>query len=322
MRSQAVTEPRGEQAPHHTELASGAADHTPEVLPAVPDTPTPNPGCHVCSSPTGDDGNLCRTHTDELARELATLLPHWELRHGHRDHVPGLVEELEVTRTRQARITAERHGGRSAERPLPWNEHAAAVASNLNTTVNAWALDVSRIGEDERDPLAEHHYSDTAAVAGWLIRNLRTLRHHPEAGQAYDELLDTIREARRSVDRPLERIFAGPCGEPLDGTVEECREDLYAAPGRLTAICRACGARHDMAQRREWMLAALEDQVAYSGLLAGLITSLGVPIGSSTIRRWASAAGGNRIHAVSVDAKRRPLYRIGDVLDVVLKRAA
>ena len=41
--------------------------------------------------------------------------------------------------------------------------------------------------------------------------------------------------------------------------------------------------------------------------------------GSSTIRRYASAG---RIKAISVDAKKRPLYRIGDVLDVFLKRAA
>jgi hypothetical protein len=271
----------------------------------VPDTPTnPDTGCGVCSSPTGDQGRLCRTHTDDLARDLHT--------------VPDLVQELEVTRTRQARITAEKHGGRSAERPLPWNEHAAACASDLNTTINAWALDTSRLGEDERDQLAEHHYSDTAAVAAWLTRNLSTLRQHEEAGQAHDELTNAIREARRAVDRPLERVFAGPCGEPTEDG-QECREDLYAGPGKATATCKACGAHHDMAERREWMLSCIEDQVAYSGLLAGLVSNLGVQIGSSTIRRYASAG---RIKVISVDAKRRPLYRIGDVLDVFLKRAA
>jgi hypothetical protein len=270
----------------------------------VPDTPTTNTGCQVCSAPTGDAGQLCRTHTDDLTRDLQT--------------VPDLVQELEITRTRQARITAEKHGGRSAERPLPWNEHAAACASDLNTTLNAWALDTSRLAEDERDHLDEHHYTDTTAIAAWLTRNLPTLRQHQEAGQAFDELTHAIREARRAVDRPLERIFAGQClEEHEDGWV--CREDLYAAPGKTTATCKVCGARHDMAKRREWMLACIEDQVAYSGLLAGLVSNLGVQIGSSTIRRYASAG---RIKVISVDAKRRPLYRIGDVLDVFLKRAA
>ena len=272
----------------------------------MPDTPTiHDSGCQVCSAPTGDDARLCRTHTDDLSRDLAS--------------VPDLVSELEVTRTRQARVTAEKHGGRSAERPLPWNEHASAKAFELNATLNAWALDVSKLGEDERDRLAEHHHTDTIAVAAWLGRNLATLRQHPEAGTAHDEITNAIREARRAVDRPQERLFAGPCNEPDEDTGEHCREDLYAAPGKTTATCKVCGTHHDMAQRREWMLSVIEDQVAYSGLLAGLVSNLGVQIGSSTIRRYAAAG---RIKAISVDAKRRPLYRIGDVLDVFLKRAA
>lgn len=264
----------------------------------------PTDGCQVCTAPTGDAGRLCRTHTDDLARELRS--------------VRNLAADLEVTISRQDRIAPERHGGRSAEKPMPFNAHASEKATVLNATTNAWALDVSRLGEDERDPLAEHHYSDTAAVAAWLARNLSTLRQHPEAGQAYDEVTHAIREARQAVDRPRELVFAGQCLEEYDDG-QVCREDLYAARGKTTATCRVCGARHDMQLRREWMLGSIEDQVAYSGLLAGLVSNLGVQIGSSTIRRYASAG---RIHAISVDAKRRPLYRIGDVLDVFLKRAA
>jgi hypothetical protein len=273
-------------------------------VPDTPDTSQVVEGCAICSSPTGDSGRLCRTHTDQLATELAT--------------VPDLVDDLQITRTRQDRVTAEKHGGRSATKPLPWNEHAAQRAFELNATLNAWALDTSKLGEDERDLLAEHHHSDTAAVARWIARNLRTLRQHQDAGQAYDELSNAIREARRAVDRPLERVFAGPCGVEADNGFI-CREDLYAAQGKTTAVCKGCGARHEMAQRREWMLSIIEDQVAYSGLLAGLVSNLGVQIGSSTIRRYAAAG---RIKAISVDAKHRPLYRIGDVLDVFLKRAA
>lgn len=273
-------------------------------MPDTPDTPSTVEGCAICGSPCGDQGYLCRTHTDQLLSDL--------------NSVPDLAQDLDVTRTRQARITAGAQGGRSAERPLPWNEHAAAKAFELNATLNAWALDTSKLGEDERDRLADHHHTDTPAVARWLARNLRTLRQHPEAGQAHDEILDAIHQARRAIDKPQDKVFAGPCGEPQDdGTT--CTEDLYGWPGKATATCKTCGAPHDMAQRREWMLSVIEDQVAYSGLLAGLVSNLGVQIGSSTIRRYASAG---RIKVISVDAKRRPLYRIGDVLDVFLKRAA
>ncbi len=263
-----------------------------------------HPGCLVCSAPTGDQGRLCRMHTDELAADLTG--------------VPDLVDDLQITTTRQDRVAAEKHGGRSSTTPLPWNENSATRAFELNTTLNAWALDVSRQHEDERDPLKLVHHSDTAELARWLVRNLSTLRHHPEAGAACDEITDAIRRARRAVDKPVEWVFAGPCHAPGEDDTP-CREDLYGFPGKRMVSCPACGASHDMAQRREWMLGCIEDQVAYSGLLAGLVSNLGVPIASSTIRKYASAG---RIKVISVDAKRRPLYRIGDVLDVFLKRAA
>ena len=273
-------------------------------MPDTPNTPHMVEGCAICSSPSGDDGRLCRTHTDQLAADLAG--------------VPDLVAELQVTLTRQDRVAAEKHGGRSSTRPLPWNEHAAQRAFELGATLNAWALDTSQLAEDERDPLAEQHHTDTPAIARWLGRNLRTLRQHQDAGQAHDEITDAIHEARRAIDRPLERVFAGPCGVEGDDGVA-CREDLYAATGKTSAVCKACATRHDMAQRREWMLGCIEDQIAYSGLLAGLVSNLGVQIGSSTIRRYASAG---RIKVITVDSKHRPLCRIGDVLDVFLKRAA
>lgn len=259
--------------------------------------------CAVCNCPTGDGGRLCRLHTDALLTNLR--------------HVPDLLAELDVTRTRQDRMVSERAGGRSTTRPLPWNEHASTVAWELNCTLNAWALDVSKLREDERDPLKLVAATDTAELARWLTRNINTLRHHHEVGTADEELNDAILRARRAVDRAPDKVFAGPCAaEHDDGT--RCPEDLYGWPGKRTTRCIACNAEHDMDQRRTWMLGQIEDQVAHSGLLSGLVTSLGVPIASSTIRKY---AGKGRIKVISVDAKRRPLYRIGDVLDVFLGRA-
>jgi len=219
----------------------------------MPDTPesSPNPsGCGVCSAPTGDNEYLCRTHTDELKLDLAS--------------VPDLVVDLDVTTTRQDRVTGERHGGRSATKPLPFNQHSAECASDLNITLNAWALDVSKLGEDERDPLKPIHHTDTPELARWLIRNIHTLRHNPDAGMATDEITYSIRQARRAIDKPFERVFAGPCNEPLDDGTGNCLEDLYGMPGKRMVTCPACGSHHDMAQRREWMLSIIEDQVAYS----------------------------------------------------------
>src|SRR5690242_11076732 len=93
--------------------------------------------CAVCSAPTGDAGALCRTHTEKLVEDL-------------RD-VPHLVDELDITITRQDRVTTGSRVGRSAERPLAFNEHAAEKRSELWTTLHAWALDAAKLGEDDRD---------------------------------------------------------------------------------------------------------------------------------------------------------------------------
>jgi hypothetical protein len=208
----------------------------------VPDTPDLSQvveGCSICGSPCGDQANLCRTHTDQLAADLAT--------------VPELVAELQITLTRQDRVTAEKHGGRSATKPLPWNEHASQRAFELNTTLNAWALDTSKLAEDERDPLIEQHHSDTAGVARWLGRNLRTLRQHQDAGQAHDEITDAIKEARRAIDRPglSSRFYVGPCPEELDSV--PCGGDVWAfipsERDKLATIrCTNCGAFWDTTQ--------------------------------------------------------------------------
>jgi hypothetical protein len=261
----------------------------------VHDTPTTPDGCGVCAAPTGDDARLCRTHTDDLLRDLQA--------------VPELVQELDVTITRQARITAEKHGGRSAERPLPWNEHAATVASDLNTTLNAWALDTSRLGEDERDLLAEHHYSDTAAVAGWLARNIPTLRQHDEAGQAHDELTNAVREARRAVDRPLDYMPLGECGNDVD-LDQPCAAILYGHPERQYAACRECGARHRIVDRLEWMLEHLRGQLVTIPEAVGIAQLAGKRTTEDKLRLMASR--GRFTPAGMADGK--PTYRMSEVL--------
>lgn len=273
---------------------------------ATTERPNPQPdGCGVCTAPTGDDGRLCRLHTDELARDLAS--------------VPGLVVDLQVTTTRQDRISADKHGSASATKPLPWNEHASGRAFELNATLNAWALDVSRIAEDDRDQLIEQHHSDTVGVARWLRRNLATLRRHPEAGTASDEITDAIREARRAVDKPLDLAAYGPCGNTGgdDQPHPPCPEYLYAAPNRTTVSCRACGAHHDTAARKTWMLDYVRDMLGTTTEVASYLGLAGVKTTPDAIRAYASRG---RITAVGIDSNRRPLYRYADVITAISER--
>lgn len=256
-------------------------------------------GCTVCTAPTADAIFLCRAHESLLVERLR--------------EVPGLVGDLEVTVTRQNRTVAERHGSRSTTAPLPWNEHAAQAAATLAAALNDASLLVGGIEQDERDPLGGVAVYDSANLARWLARNMVTLRRAPEAGELFATLDDAITVARRATDRPIEHVFAGPCRTALsDGRC--CRGDVYGRPGASEARCDDCGARFDAAERRAWMLSEIEDQATHSGLLASLVTGLGQPVGSSTIRKWAAAG---RLRVVSVDRKGRKQYRIGEVLELL-----
>lgn len=211
-----------------------------------------HPGCGVCGAPSGDGLHLCRTHTDNLERDLRG--------------VEDLVRELDITLTRQDRVNPANSIGKSAERPLAWNENAAAKRFELWATLNAWALDTSKLGEDDRDQLIAVPADDTPGVAGWLIRNLPTLRRHREAGIACDEITDAIGGARRAIDRPAAatRFRAGPCPELVITEKEPgsdvtelvyCDGDVWAFipidPDELAYLrCQGCDSSWDTTQ---WM---------------------------------------------------------------------
>lgn len=202
------------------------------------DTDTPN-GCHTCGAPTGDTANLCRTHTTALTADLRTIR--------------GLLPELEVTITRQDKLLHFNDRKSSAETPLNWNENASQVRWELEATVNAWCLDVSRLGEDERDPLQPIQPGDVPALADWLVRNIATLRTHAEAGKAADELGNAIRRVTRAIDHPAirARFYVGPCPEQVgEGCCDgEVWSFLASSDDELSYMrCTACEHRWDSHQ--------------------------------------------------------------------------
>lgn len=266
---------------------------------------TPNSQCQAsCQAPTADGFFLCRHHITELADALRS--------------VPALLEDLEVTITRQARTGGQKHGSRSSTTPLPWNDHASTCKHELNAIIHAWAYETSQIGEDDRDPLAALNGHRTAERADWLRVYLPTYgARHELAGDMYAEIRDAITQATRAVDLPPDRKFIGVCNHQPADWDKPCREDLYAMPNQKYVTCRGCTERHDADTRREEMLARILDQAATTGVLAGLITGLGKPIGASTIRKYAVE---HSFHVVSRDRNGRPRYLVRDVLEILDKR--
>lgn len=197
-------------------------------------------GCTASCGSAVDSGlYLCTSHSAQLAEVLSG--------------VPALVRDLEVTITRQNRTSSERHGSRSSTTPLPWNEHASIAAVTLAEALNSASIAVAEAEQHDGDRLTEVGAYDTANLARWLGRNSDTLRRLPEAGDLYARLCDAVTVARRATDRPPERVPYGRCGAEDPETGVECPEYVYGRRGAPYVRCR-CGATHEAAVRRDWML--------------------------------------------------------------------
>lgn len=238
--------------------------------------------------------------------------------------VAALTDELNTTLARQDHI--DRAGFTDEDpdaalpvtariQPLAYNPVASTADTELHATLVGWVRDLH--GE-----LPTPWPDDNAtAMSRWMLRHFDLIRTHPAADQLRDEIGYAVDQVRRAVDRPVQRVFVGPCLEPIED-IGKCQADLYARPTADTVICHTCGAEHDIETRRAWLLAQAEDQLAHAELIGRAAPALGVEVTPAAIRGYATRG---RIVPHGTDLQGRPLYRVGDVIDVardVLSRRA
>lgn len=228
--------------------------------------------------------------------------------------VPDLCEQLEVTITRQDKFQVGRDGGRSTTKPLPFNERASAIKHDLTHCLNFWAREIGLTASDlQFHPLPKS--TDPKPVSEWLSSHKHLIVTHLSAGSCFRDIETAVRRSRQIIDRPPDKVFAGPCNTEVRGFGGSafCTEDLYAQPGKPTAVCKMCHTEHDVQKRREWMLEQINGQAADAGLLASILNQLDFQISSSTIRRYGAEG---LLTVVSRDAKGVPRYNVGEVIRV------
>lgn len=258
-----------------------------------------------CGRPTGD--MLCRRCLSELLDALRELVTDGN---GGR----GLIAELSLTHARQHNMTTSPGiGTPSATQPLPYHEAASQVGLALANTVTTWARSVH-----EYNPHLLPPAGSTAAAAAWMAGLPNVLALHPAADELHADMLTLVARVRRVIDRPPDRIYAGPCEQATgDGL---CPTQLYARPGARTVRCWRCRSEHDVADRREWMIRYAADLRVTATIALGwcrLLLDHDIPQG--TWRSWVSRG---RITAHGTDRRGRPVYRFGDVRDLALRHVA
>jgi hypothetical protein len=252
--------------------------------------------CETCGRDIADGATFCVNCAHKLDAALSAIVEY-----------QGLAYDLAIAISRQARI-GSRDGARSTETPVAFDARASEAADHLKGVLAGWA----RIVAEETG--AELPADTLAGIATFLRRWVGWLRHHQAGFEAWHEILDAVKDARRIVDRPAEKVYAGPC--------DSCGQALYARPAADYVTCRTPECEeltYPVEERRRWMLGQIEDLIGGASYVATVCTGLGVKVSPSTIRMWVKRHKLQPRHynpPITEDGKPRPLYRVGDVIRV------
>ncbi|WP_026923303.1 hypothetical protein [Glycomyces arizonensis] len=248
--------------------------------------------CRRCARPVADGAHCCTPCVHQTEENL--------------DSIAEDVDDLDVTLTRQDRVTAPGSGRHATdEAPLPINLRASDVGHRLRNTLTTWA----RVIIDERgfqepdDDLAEIARF-IRGVTGWIARQ----EWGPEC---FDDIGRVAVDLARAIDTPPPMIALGTCD------ADDCDGELRAHPEAPWTKCPACRTAYDVAKRRDQLLARADQRRFGAARLARILTALGdrYPDGRLIIRpeKWiTNRVQWGKLRPVDRDQRGRPLYRLGD----------
>jgi len=250
----------------------------------------------ACSRPS-PDATLCARCGHLLDAALAEITEYH-----------GLGWDLDIAISKQGCI-GEREQARAANLPLPYDERAFLAAAALRTTLFIW---VGTVVWETRATLGEPY--TITRMATWLRPRAGWLRHHAKGNQALDEIRAAVADARRAVDRPPDRLYAGPC--------QSCTTDLYARIDAAYVVCPGCDTPWEVSELRSWLLDTAQDVLATATEISRALTRYASPVTPSAIRGYVHR-GQLVPHGSRTEGHREvALYRLGDVVDCVTRAAA
>lgn len=277
------------------------------------------PDCANCGRPVATGTTLCVGTTSCLTDLLTNLQA---LHRGHRvrtrthtrwgrqvvehDYAPGLLADLDDAIARQTRTGLSTVSPLAEGERLLFNETAAEVAALARSVLTRWVNQVAPAGQRLTAQQAAH----------WLASRPPVLAAHPAAADLWDEISVLVDGIRRLVDRAPDLTYIGPCDHEID-TNRTCGRDLYAHLHKAVVRCPGCGTLHRVAERRDWLLLRVAEQLATTEeITRALPTLLGEEVASSTIRAWAHQGKLAQYDPHPLDRRHRPRYKVRDVLDL------
>lgn len=236
--------------------------------------------------------------TREECRLLSTRL---------RELASWVIAELDATICRQVAYAdpLDTPVRSSDDEANVFNEHASNVAHDVHGTLRKWVKHVC--GQRQ---LAWPGESRASGYATWIDRHLIDLSLTEEAGQAFMEITDSWKQAKKAIDRPAPMEFAGVCQSDLPGVT--C-DGVYVRPGTDTVTCQGCGVACDVQKMQMQMRDAIADRLYQASELATALTIVtGEKVTFERVRNWIRR---DQLVAVA-DQHGQALYRLTDAQDL------
>lgn len=167
--------------------------------------------------------------------------------------------------------------------------------------------------------------SNLPSMIAYLARQFRLILTEPWVLTMFDELLGLEQRLARMVNRPAERWYAGRCSS-TDESGNVCEAELYAREDSGQLTCPACGMRHDVAERRDFLLSEAKDYQVTATEAAGALLAWTDYDGTEKklidrIAKWRDRGSLDVRDVTSLNGRDRHLYRLGDIQDLLVEHA-
>lgn len=150
------------------------------------------------------------------------------------DQLPGLVEDLAVTITGQARVMRPGLGRLKHQKPgsrLPFNLKAAAASNELDRCLAGWVHFIC-----QRRQIKYTGPRNTLSHGNWLKRNISVLALLEGAEIAYDDIAGRILECQDIIDLPPDDEIH------IDRARVKAANKSVVTLSTIDGIARRCGA--------------------------------------------------------------------------------
>ena len=226
--------------------------------------------------------------------------------------MPWLLSQLEVTRTRQDKLTVGAVGRGS--NPSPINVGAMELAREIEGVLTEWVDTMCVAGLTFLPALSMPYGVEGPLLPGWkrlprgysgsptqriswLTHHLPEITRHELAGDFFSAIADLVGDPDHPDTKPgrlilainrSERLFAGTCptiiGYDREGKPMECGVSLYGDSDQQTVVCARCQYEIDISRNRS--RCAVDRDLLTEPKLLSLLADLGEDVSRVRFYEW------------------------------------